>query len=198
MGGGVFGHSQVVENCSDIASELAHFLGNAGYAFGFDQGNGKTAEACYVFGTIAGAYPPSILIVIPVDDIVAAVLDSPVAAIDLKESLCVGLVGRSAGNSMDEFIGIFAGFLINTVTFDDKGLSDVRKVQVVIELGGGPDFSRFNASMVRRIKKDVVWFLAILEEERDVLKDRGLVSLDGEVIVTVAVFDDVFSELTLS
>jgi hypothetical protein len=99
---------------------------------------------------------------------------------------------------MDDFIGIFAGFLINTVTFDDKGLSDVRKVQVVIELGGGPDFSRFNASMVRRIKKDAVWFLAILEEECDVLKDRGLVSLDGEVIVTVAVFDDVFGELALS
>ena len=78
MGGGVFSHSQVVENCSDIASELLHFLGNAGYAFGFDQGNGKTAEACYVFGTIVGAYPPSILIIIPVDDIVAAVLDSPV------------------------------------------------------------------------------------------------------------------------
>ena len=78
MGGGVFSHSQVVENCSDIASELVHFLGNAGYAFGFDQGNGKTAEACYVFGTIVGAYPPSILIIIPVDDIVAAVLDRPV------------------------------------------------------------------------------------------------------------------------
>jgi hypothetical protein len=177
---------------------LTHFLSNAGYPFRLDQGNGKTAEACYVFGTIAGAYPPSILIVIPVDDIVAAVLDSPVAAIDLKESLCVGLVGRPAGNSMDDFIGIFAGFLINTVTFDDKGLSDVRKVQVAIELGGGPDFSRFNTSMVRRIKKDVVWFLAILEEECDVLKDRGLVSLDGEVIVTVAVFDDVFGELALS
>lgn len=176
---------------------MTHFLGDAGYPFRLDQGNGETSEACYVFGTIARTYPPSILIVIPVDDIVAAVLDTPVAAIDLKESLCVSLVGRSAGNSVDDFFGLFAGFLFDTVTFDDKGLSDVRKVQVVIELGGGPDFTRFNASMLGWIKSDVVWFLAVLEKERDVFEDRGLVSFDGEVIVALAVFDDVFGELTL-
>ena len=72
---------------------MTHFLGNAGYAFRFDQTNGKSAEACDVFGTITGAYAPSILIVIPVDDIMAAVLDTPVATIDHKESLCVCLLG---------------------------------------------------------------------------------------------------------
>ena len=82
------------------------------------------------------------------------------------------------------------------MAFDDECLPDVRKVQVVIEFGGGPYFSGFNASMIGRCVIDVVRFSSIQEKKCDVLKERGLVGLDGEVIVCLT-FDQVISEVAL-
>jgi len=111
------------------------------------------------------------------------------AAIGGEDSLRVGLFGASASNTMGDLGGAFAGLLIDAVTFDDKSLSNMRKVYVVVEFGGDPDLAGFNAPMVRRGKIDVIWFLPILEVELDVFKERGLVSLDGEVIVSLTVLD---------
>ena len=67
--------------------------------------------------------------------------------------------------------------------FDYERLSNVRKVEVIVEFGGGPDFSGFDPSMVGRCMIDVVGFFSIQEKEFDVLKERGLVCLNSEVIV---------------
>jgi hypothetical protein len=67
------------------------------------------------------------------------------------------------------------------VTFDDEGLPDVRKVEVVFELCGRPDFAGFNAAMIRRGVINEIRFLPVPEGELEVCKERGLVSVDGEV-----------------
>lgn len=50
------------------------------------------------------------------------------------------------------------------MAFNGEGLSDMREVEIVIELRGGPDFSDFDAAMVRGGIVDELGFEAILEE----------------------------------
>lgn len=77
----VFRHFQVVENHADIARKLPHLLCNASRPFGFDEPNGKSSEPRHVFGSIAGADATSVLIVVPVEDVMTAVLDAPVGSV---------------------------------------------------------------------------------------------------------------------
>ena len=86
-GARVFCHSQVIEDQANIACELSHFLCNATHALGFDDSDGKTSEARDVFRAIAGAYATAVFIEIPVQDVVAAVFNAPVAAVNGKELL---------------------------------------------------------------------------------------------------------------
>jgi hypothetical protein len=83
------------------------------------------------------------------------------------------------------------------VAFDYERLPNVRKVQVVIKFGGGPDFSGFNASMVGRRVIDVIGFFSVEEKECDVLQKRRLVRLSGEVIVGPTISDQVLSDIAL-
>jgi hypothetical protein len=46
---------------------------------------------------------------------------------------------------------------------DDKSLSDVRKVQIAVEFGCGPDFSDFDAAVIRRVELDKIGILAVLK-----------------------------------
>ena len=83
------------------------------------------------------------------------------------------------------------------MAFDYERLANVGKVQVVVELGGGPDFSGFNASMVGRRVIDVIGFFSMEEKESDVFKECGLVCLNGEVIVSPTFEDQVIGEAAL-
>ena len=46
---------------------------------------------------------------------------------------------------------------------DDKSLSGVRKVQIVVEFGCGPDFADFDTAVIRRVAKDKVRLLAVFK-----------------------------------
>jgi hypothetical protein len=84
-GARVFRHPEIIEDQADIACELSHFLCNATHRLGLDPSDGKTSEARDVFRAMAGADAAAVFIEIPVQDIVAAVFDAPVAAIDGEE-----------------------------------------------------------------------------------------------------------------
>ncbi len=51
------------------------------HIFGLDDGNGKTAQSCNIFWAMAHAYPAAVFVIVPVDNVVAAVFDAPVAAV---------------------------------------------------------------------------------------------------------------------
>ena len=74
----------------------------------------------------------------------AAVFDAPVSAIGGKNALSVGLLGGSTGDAVGDFTRIFTAFFMCGLPLDEKSLSDVRKVQIVVEFGCGPDFADFD------------------------------------------------------
>ena len=146
---------------------------------------------------MASAYPAAVFVIVPIDNVMAAVFDAPVAAVGGKNALSVGLLRGSAGDAVGDFTGVFTAFFICRLPFYDKSLSDMGEVEVVIEFGCSPDFSGFDSSMVRGRIVNEIRLLPILEVQFDVLKESGLVVFDGEVVMSVALVDQVGSDLAL-
>jgi len=165
---------------------VSHFLGNATHPFGFDDSDGKTAESGNIFRAIAGTYPAAVFIEVPVQDVVAAVFDAPVVAIGGEELLRVCLLGLSAGDAVGDVEGDLAGLFFNKFSFDHESLLQVGEVEVVVESGGGPDFTGFDPTMIRGVISDEIGLLSILEIQLDILKECVLVGFDGEVIMGFA------------
>ena len=167
------------------------------YAFGFDDSNSESPEPGHVFRAVAGAYPTAIFIVVPIDDVVAAILDAPMAAVNVENTLCVGLLRCSTGDAVGDFTGAFAVLFLYGLPLDDESLSDMRKVEVVVEFGCGPDFSSFDSPMVRGRIINEIGLLPVLEVQLDVFKESGLVSFDGEVIMRLTFLNQVVGYVAL-
>jgi hypothetical protein len=128
---------------------------------------------------------------------VTAVFDAPVASINIKNTLWVGLLRRSTGNAVSDVTRGSASFFLCKMSFYDESLSDLRKVKVVIEFGCGPNLSDFDASMLRGIILNEIGLLPVLEVQRNVFKNCGLVCFDGEMIMSMTLVDQVLSYLAL-
>ena len=111
-----------------------------------------------------GRCAATVFVVVPIEDVVAAIFDRPMPAVDLKEASGMGLFRCSAGDAVGDFVGAFSGLLLDPLPFDDEGLSDVREVEVVVECGGGPDLSGFDPPMLGRGVLDELRFVSVLEE----------------------------------
>ncbi len=59
------------------------------------------------------------------------------------------------------------------------------EVEIVVELGGCPDFTGFDPAMVWGIIRDEIRFFAILEIELDILQESRLIGLHSEVVMGV-------------
>ena len=117
-----------------------------------------------IFGAIAGADSTAIFIVVPIDDVVTAILNGPVTTINIEDTLWVSLLRRWTGDAVSDFTRADAALLLYRVSFDEERLSDVRKVKVVIEFGGGPDLSDFDSSMVGGRILNEIRLLPVLEQ----------------------------------
>ena len=73
-----------------IERELSHFLRDATYPFGFDDANGKTAQARDIFRAMAGSYAAAVFVIVPIHNVMPAVLDAPVAVVGDKHAFRVG------------------------------------------------------------------------------------------------------------
>ena len=80
---------------------------------------------------------------------------------------------------------------------DEEGLSNVRKVEIVVEFVRDPYFASFDPAVIRGIALDKIRILPIFEIERDVFKKAGLVVLDGEVVMSFALPNHVVGDLEL-
>jgi hypothetical protein len=119
------------------------------------------------------------------------------AAVGGKYPFGIGLLRRAAGDPIGDFTGVLPAFFIGVLPLDDKGLSDVRKIQIAIELGGCPDFADFNPPVIRRIAKGKIGLLAIFEIQGDVLIKSWLVIFYGEMVVGLAFTNDILGDLAL-
>ena len=112
---------------------------------------------------MALAYAAAVFVIVPIDNVMAAVFDAPVATIGGQHAFRIGLFRSSTGNAIGDFTGVFTGFFISELALDDKSLSDVRKVQIVVEFGGGPDFSDFDATVIGWVAEDKIRLLAVVK-----------------------------------
>lgn len=194
---GILGHPQVIKDHAHIEHELSHFLGDAANPFGFDDSNCEAAKPGDVFRAVADPYSAAILVVIPINDVVAAVLNTPVFAVDLEHLFGVGLLWSSAGDAVSNIQGTLAGLFLYAVPLDDECLSDVREVEVVVELRSCPDLPGFDSSVIRRRILNELRLLPTPEVKLKILKNSGLVSFDGEVVVSLSLCDQIFGQLPL-
>src|SRR4249919_3081291 len=128
---------------------------------------------------MAGTDAATVLVVVPVQDVVAAVFDGPVAAVDFEQTAGIGLCRCSTGDAVGEIARRLAGLFIDGYPFDGEGLADMGKVEIAIEVGGGPDLSRFNASMVGWVMHDEVGLFSVLKVYREIVKQGGLIGFDS-------------------
>ena len=112
---------------------------------------------------MAGAYAATVFVIVPIDNVMATVFDAPVAAVGGQNALRVGLLRGSAGDAIGDFTGVFAAFFICGLPLDEKSLSDVRKVQIAVEFGCGPDFADFDPATIRRVTMEEIGVLPVFK-----------------------------------
>jgi len=162
---GVVSHGQVVEDQAGVFVELADFLGDVFGAFRLDQTDSEARQAGEVLGAVSGANAATVLVEVPIEDVVAAVFDGPVSAVDIEQAFGINLSRRAAGNAISEIAGRFTGFLVDHDPFDEKDLSDMGEVEIAVEFGRGPDATVFEPTVVRRIESFEVRMFSILEQQ---------------------------------
>ena len=70
------------------------------------------------------------------------------------------------------------------------------EVQIVIELAGNPDFTGFYAP-VPNVGDGGVRRFAFFKKALQIFKQRSLIAFDGEVVMSLLVFNKIASELAL-
>jgi len=171
-------------------------LSNAAHPFGFDDAYGETAQSGHVFRAMTSSNAAAVFVIVPIDDVMATVFDTPVPPVGGKNAFGIGLFRGSAGNAIGGYTGVFAAFFICGFPLDDKSLSDMGKVEIGVEFCCGPDFTDFDSAVVRRIALYIIRLLAVCKEQGDVLKQSGLVVFDSEVVMSVT-FDQVGGDVAL-
>ena len=78
-------------------------MGDAAYAFGFDDGNGESPQTRNIFWTVTRAYAATVLVIVPINNVMAAVFDAPVAPVCFKYLLSIGLFGSSTSDAVGDF-----------------------------------------------------------------------------------------------
>jgi hypothetical protein len=193
----ISGHAQVVEDEADVALESAEGGGDAVPGRGADDADREAAQARGVFGPVAGADAAAVLVPVPVKDIMAAVLNGPMVAIEGEDALGVGGVGAVAGDAVGELGGDFAALFVDDMTLDEESLADEREIEVVVERGRGPDRAGLKPAMSQRRRFAEVGLAALLEGELEVGEQRWLIGFDREQVMGLAILDDMGGELAL-
>lgn len=107
-------------------------MSNAEHTFGFDDTDGKAAESGEVFRAVASAYPATVFIVIPVDDVVTAVFDAPVTTVCGQNTLRISLFRSPTGNAVCGFAMQFSSFFVYRLPLNNESLADMWKIQIDI------------------------------------------------------------------
>ena len=159
----VLSHAQVVKNQAYIARELPHFLCDAANAFRFDDADGESPQSSDVFGAVTSTYAAAIFVIVPIDNVMAAVFDGPVAAVGGKNLLSVGLLRSTASDAIGNFTGVFTAFFICGLPLDDKSLSNMGKGEIPVEFGCSPDFADFDPTVIRRVVLDKIGIFPVFK-----------------------------------
>lgn len=98
-----------------------------GDPFGLDDAEGEAAQAGDILRARTGTDAAAVLIIVPIEEVVAAILDGPVSPVGLQHPLRIGLFRRTAGDAIGDFMGLLAGFLVVGFAFNDERWADLGK-----------------------------------------------------------------------
>lgn len=145
---------------------------------------------------MASAYSASIFIIVPINDVMAAVFYAPVPTVGLEDVVGISLLRCLAGDAVSGFSRDLSGLFIDSFAFDHKGLSNVGEGEIPIELGSNPDLACLDPAVVK-INGDSVRCLAPLKIQGKIFEQSGLIAFDGKMVMSPSVFDQVASQSTL-
>jgi len=118
--------------------------------------------------------------------------------IGFQDLFRVGLLWGAAGDTQGDLEAGLAGFLLDEFAFDEEHLPYMREIQVFVERALTPNTARFDAPMFTGGALDEVCLAAIAEQEFDIgLASVGWLPCEAEVVVRLALFDQVSRELAL-
>ncbi len=71
---------------------MSHFLRDTAYTFGLNDGNGKAPQSSDVFWAVTSSYAAAVFVIVPIDNVMTAVFDAPVATVGGKHAVRVGFL----------------------------------------------------------------------------------------------------------
>jgi len=124
----------------------------------------ETSQTGDILWAVACTDAAAILIEIPIDHVVTAILDCPVTAIQFENALWACLFWRAARYPQSDFVSNFSSFFIKGLPLDQEHLPDMWEIEVFIQRCTAPDAAGFNPAVIRRRDFDKIRFLPILEK----------------------------------
>lgn len=118
------------------------------------------------------------------------------SAIDIEQALGRCLLWRAARDAENRFAATFSGFLFSHLTLDQEDLTDVGKVEIIVEGRARPDAPCLDAPVCKRCRLGELGRTAPFEQLCDVAFERGLIAFDREVVVRLT-RDEVLSQRAL-
>ena len=95
---GISPHAQVKDQLS-ASVKLPNLLRHIVDPLRLHDSNGKASQASNVFRAMSSSHATTVLIMIPVNDVMAAVFDAPVTTVSGENALRVGLLLGTTGNA---------------------------------------------------------------------------------------------------
>ena len=146
---------------------------------------------------MSGANPASVFIEIPIQDVMTAFFNSPVAAINLQQTFGGCLAGGSTGQTVSDLPCAFSRFFVYDFPLNDKSLSDVGKIKIIVQIGGYPYLPDFDSAMIRGRALGVIRFSPILKQQGEVFQKTALISFDGKMVMRPALQHQIIGDLAL-
>jgi len=84
---------------------------------------------------MASAYPAAVFVIVPIDNVMTAVLDASVATVGSQHPLRFGLFGSTAGDAIGDLTGGFSGFFIDGIQQRDGGFDFVGAFELLVGCG---------------------------------------------------------------
>lgn len=139
-------------DCFWMTVELARRSGDASRSSKTQQADGCVSQACHCMRTIASAHLGAVLVVSHVTHVVKSVLDVPMLAVELQQVLRTCLHSTETGQSETQLACALStahhiAFKIRCDAFDAEYLTDMREVDVAVELGTGANVSGLDSAM---------------------------------------------------
>lgn len=98
-------------------------------------------------GSCATAHLGAVFIEGHIADPMKAVFNAPVAAARIEQACRVGILGRETGDPVNGFGREFVAGEVRCFAANRADLLGVRKIQISLQFGAGPDVADFDPSM---------------------------------------------------